>query len=405
MRGGGQMGRNAGVNLLLHEFADEVQREELDLDLANYEKKKHRTLSLPNLKLIYVFVPDHLPCVELETPGLAKVRTTSLERLVFIYPESVRCVHTFFHCGRLSTFRNLECLIFTDRYDQRCPPLSYKILEDFIPTSLKKLKTIDFFYYDGYNEWTWGFIKELISNLLEQPDLKVFWMNVQMTDANLLTEYRNIMDSDECSIYYFQLKHCEKLKDKIYFVSRKDFFWSGERLKEAGIIPRSEEFLSKFFSIYSLREIAVYRRMNEEEEEVLLEFIARSPNLLSLKLKNNGMRQEFYDRMPETVQLNRIPLRLLAIGDSTNGSTNFEFLLKLRDLEEFKTNQKLAPELIPELLRLPMLFAVTSSFSRNRFKECSIRRMSANRFRLNGKPLSLQELLKRCGVDSPCMLM
>lgn len=52
----------------------------------------------------------------------------------------------------------------------------------------------------------------------------------------------------------------------------------------------------------------------------------------------SGLGQEFFDQMTETIRLNAIPLQQLRLKSSSNGIRNFEFLLKLRDLELLKTD-------------------------------------------------------------------
>ena len=114
--------------------------EELDIDLKNYKKEQNRILSLPNLKVLYLFIPDHLSNVKLDTPRLAKVCTFDLKKLEFVYPESVRCIHTFSHSGKLSMFRNLEYLTFTDCYNLLDHLSSYdsRKFKHFSITNLKK---------------------------------------------------------------------------------------------------------------------------------------------------------------------------------------------------------------------------------------------------------------------------
>ena len=87
--------------------------------------------------------------------------------------------------------------------------------------------------------------------------------------------------------------------------------------------------------------------------ELLMELIARSPNLVSLQFSGDtGFGQTFFDRMAETVQLHRIPLAELEIF---NCPLDFDFVLKLRGLEQLETSLKLPTELILKLVELPYL--------------------------------------------------
>ena len=392
-----KIGRSSAIDLnLINRF---VRLEELDIDLKNYEKKKSRTLSLANLQLLYVFVPDRIPFVELDTPRLAKVCTFSLKKLKFIYPESVRCIHTFCHDGKLLTFRNLEYLIFTDDYNRLdyLPSYNFQSFEEFSLTTLEKLKEIDFYHYDfWYEEKNMEIFKRMTANLLAlgRPDLKVFWLSVHVTDTNVLTEYKRL-NGIVGTFVAFHLLHHEKLKEKTEFFWGCRFNHMTNKLTEAGFNLRGEEFLSKLLAKYSFRRIVITGKV--KERELLMELIARSSNLLALKFSNSGLGQEFFDQMAETVRLNAIPLRWLQFENSAGVVLNFEFVTKLRDLERFETDQQLPNELV--LLGLPMLSK--SQFSSGWFRMMNqIERMSSIRYRLNERSLSLQKLLERFDVKS-----
>lgn len=126
----------------LNEINQFVHLEELDIDLRNYVNEESRTLSLANLRLLYLFVPDDIPFLELDTPNLQTLCTVALQALDFNYPESIRCLHTFSHDGKLTLFRNLESLLFTDYYNQ----FERVNFIEFNTEKLAKLKEVEFFY-------------------------------------------------------------------------------------------------------------------------------------------------------------------------------------------------------------------------------------------------------------------
>ena len=388
-----KIGRSSAIDDLdmINRF---VHLEELDIDLANYENKKSWTLLLANLKVLYLFMSDHLPYVELDTPRLSKVCTFDLKKLEFIYPESVRCIQTYYHSGKLSMFRNLEYLTFTNYYNKFdfSSAHDFRSFDQFSLTALKKLKEIEFHYYLPYEKENLHDIKEATSNLLglQRPDLKVFWQDVQVTDPNLLTEYERT-DLSVRSLLAFQMQHYELLRDKIDFLDY-GFNESMRKLLKAGFNPRSEEFLSKLLAKYSFRKISVTGQV--EERELLFQLIARSPSLLCLNFSNSDLDQSFFDQMADTIHLNGIPLQLLGIENSAVGVLNFEFVLRLRDLLLFSTDQKLPTKLIPKLFELSMLDKLVFSSGCDSVLN-KIERISARRFLLNGMPLSRQELMKR----------
>ena len=368
-----------------------VHLEELDIDLKRYKKKKNRTLSLGHLKVLYLFVPDDFSYVELDTPRLAKVCTFNLKKLEFLYPESVRCIHTFFHDGKLSMFRNLEYLTFTDSYNHLVYNSSYAPLtfDDFNVEALNKLKEIDF-YYRSYSSYRFernnmNVFLRMAAKLRERPDLKVFWQNMQMTDPNLLTEYE-LSNETVGSVVAFQLQHYEMLKEKDHISWLFDFNSLMIMLTRAGFSPRSEEFLSKFFASYSFRMIKVTHWVTEEK--LLLELIARSPDLFFLEFWHSGLHQSFFDQMADTIRLNAIPLQQLLFKDILNKSRDLHFVSKLRHLELFETDQRLSIGLMAKLLGLPSLVEIKCSGRNKR-----IERLSRSRFLLNGKSILLRELL------------
>ena len=397
-----KIGRSSAIDLkVINRF---VHLEELDIDLAWYGKKKSRTLSLTNLKVLYLFVPDNIQSnlLHLDTPRLVKVRTLNLAKLEFVYPESVRCIHTFSHAGKLSMFHNLETLVITDYYDEQGGLLSYGpgCIKEFSVANLKKLKEVEFYYRNSLYEENMSILKRMIENLLRQSDLKVFWYNVQVTDPDLLTEYER-MEKSVGSLLAFQILNYGKLKRKVNFFWWYDFNPSMKQMPKAGLNPRSEQFFSKLLSAYSFRRIKVTGKV--EELELLLKLISRSSNLFALEFWNSDLDQSFFNRMADIVRLNAIPLRQFLFLAS-NKSLNFDFVTKFLDLELFEADQQLPSELITKLCRLPLLARIKYLSDQ---KLQRIDRLSANRFRLNGRSLSRQELLSNFDAKpaSFCSLM
>ena len=391
---------------VINEF---VHLEELDIDLKNYDNEKGRTLSLASLKLLYVFVPGNFPLLELDTPKLAKVYTLSLKRLEFIHPKSVQCVHTFYHAGKLPTFCNLECLVFTNDYNHCKSNREDKHSDDFqrleefsfSGNTLKNLKEIDFyFHYFCFEKDNMRNFKRMVENILAQgrQNLKVFWFGLQISDLNLLTEYERFMGFFG-NFLVFHFLHYEKSKDKIDFFSEYNFNNSMKKLSEAGFNIRSEKFISKLLRRYSIRRINAFGKV--VERELLMELIARSSDLSMLHFSNSGLDQSFFDQMTETVRLNGIRLNWLLFENSSgDGILNYEFVTKLTDLDLFETDQRLPNELVSKLLTFPMVNKI--EFSSGWFMTTTIERMSSTRYLLNGKSLSLHELLERfdTGTDS-----
>lgn len=375
----------------LNEINKFTRLEELDIDLKNYTNERTKILCLAHLRVLFVFASDHLPYLDLDTPRLEKLHTFSLKKLNFVHPDSVRCIQTFFHNEKLPIFRNLESLLFTDRYNKLDFYGYYdsKSFKEFSLTNLKKLKEIDFFYhFERFEQNNMSNFKKIIGNILElkRPDLRLFWMSVQVTDVNLMTEYQDWMETIH-SFMTFQLQRYEKLKDKIENLEYHTFKFNSlmKKLTRAGFDPKNEDFLSKLFAKISFTKIAVVDKV--DEPDFLMEFIVRLPSLISLRFENSGLDQAFFDCLAGILRLNGSSLRFLSVKRCD--VLDLEFLLKFLHLEYFECDQELPTELLPELLRHPSLTKIEFSS-----RECEIERISANRFRLNGEPLSLTEILK-----------
>ena len=366
--------------------------EELDIDLTNYNKQ-NRTLSLANLKLLYVFPSDHLPFLELHMPRLAELCTSSLSKLKFAHPESIRSIQTFYHGGKLSTFANLEYLIFTDRYNQldfhRFPDT---VLNEFGLNNLNNLKEIGFYYYNlKYEGKNLSNFKKLLQNilLLQRADLKVFWRQVQITDIDLLNEYERLGKNEVGKLIVFQFRHYEKLKDKADFFRNLGFNEAMSKLTKAGFDVRSEKFVSKFFAKYSFAKITVNGSV--KERQFLMQLIKRSPNLSSLVFSIDDLEQSFFDQMAEIIRLNRIPVQHLRIK-TLFSRLNYEFVLKLPDLQLIQTSPDMPIELVLKLIRTRSIIVINGSYC--------IEKLSANRFLLSSKPASLKELFEWLNTKS-----
>ena len=367
-----------------------TQLEVLDIDLKNYRNEQSRTLSLVNLRMLYLFMSEHLPYLELETPRLATVCTFSLRGLEFFYPETVRCIHAFHLAEKLSMFRNLEYLTISSQYNELDYFTSYQSegLKEFSLRCLKKMKEIDITGNGYFLRMNQTLLKKIFGNILalDRPNLKAFWMNVQITNPDLITEYLNIIENDGNPLT-FQLRNYERLRSNLVF-SVYDFNGFLRGLQNDGFNPRSEEFLSKLFSRLSLTEIVVNGEV--KERGILMHFIESSPNLGRSEFSESGLDQSFFDKMADTIRLKSIPLRFLLLKNASNVALNLDFVFKLLDLESFESDQPPSAELISKLLRLPLLIELAFSSGKHR-----IQRAKTDQYLLNGNSISLQELLSR----------
>ena len=385
-----KIGRSSPIDLTA--INQLFQLEELDIDLEIYKNQENWTLSLANLKVLYVLMSDRITYQELKlnTPALTKVCTNSLKNLEFIYPESVQCIQTFHHGGKLSLFSNLDRLIFTDHWSSFWAYSTYESFEESSLASLMGLKEIHFYYHGFSFAKNLSNLKRTIQKILDlmRPGLKLFWMNVRVINSDLLTEYENMIENVGSRVA-FQLKHYENL-DKAEFFWSYDFNESMNLLLKAGFNPKNKNFQSKFLAQYSsLKRIKINGPI--KERDLLIELITRSQNLSSLWFSKSDLGQSFFDKISEIIRLKGIPLQVLRFNRSPNDLLNFEFVFKFPDLVLFEIDQKLSTEFVSRLFdRLPMLTEID-------FLSNQIERMSTNRFCLNKQSLSLAELLEDLG--------
>ena len=282
-------------------------------------------------------------------------------------------------------------MLFTDLYNLLDPSRGYQSLNEIDLSALKKLKEVDFYFEDPeFEDDNFNKIQKAIATALRRPDLKVFWHSVRVTYTHFLTEYDQMMENIG-SLASFQLKHFEKLKDKVDYDWECDFNWTMAKLLKGGFDLKSEEFALKFFAKFSFRRIEVTGKV--KEEELLLELIARSPSLWSLNFFSSDLDQLFFDRMADTVRVNDIPLRQLRLVKPSKKNLNFDFVFKLCHLELFKTDQPLSPELISKMLTLmpsitKIKFSSSESIndqseSESRIKYLVIEQISTNRILRN----------------------
>ena len=84
----------------------------------------------------------------------------------------------------------------------------------------------------------------------------------------------------------------------------------------------------------------------------------------------------------KSVQISSNQFKSVQIVNATS-ALNFDFVCGLRDLEWFKTNQSLPPELIPKLSGLPVLIKI--EFASGKYK---LERTSTGTFWLHGESLN-----------------
>ena len=382
-----KIGRESPIDL------NEINRftllEELDIDLKNYRNEANRTLSLANLKTLHVFMSEHISLLELQTPKLANVNTFDLKKLQFAYPHSVEAICTFFHGEKLMA--NLRRLYFADFYghldyddkiDTRKIP-DFSNLSLNLVKELKKLKELAFHFNNmNFVKRNLGNFQKIIRDILALglPDLKLFWMGVQVTDADLLNEF-----SPRENIMIFQLRHFKK---KIYCTSLSSFYFNDQVkfYSTAGIDVKSNEFLRIFFAKFSPRELIVSGKV--VEQELLINFILRSRSLFKLKFSKSGLKQTFFDRLAKIIRLNRIPLRELRF-EKSEPDLKFDFVCEIRQLQLFESDAELPTETFAKLVQLPCLTELKCLTGKQQ-----VELKSTCRYSLDGNSLSLQELMK-----------
>jgi len=200
-----------------------------------------------------------------------------------------------------------------------------------------KLRTLVWDTYDGdHNVTRTNGLYHLVEQkrILKRPELKIYFQSVELIDRKKIEEYE--MTASKLA---FQINNFNLLCDNIsfYFNDSLDYTLLMELVN--GTLP--DNFFKKFFDI---RRIEVSGKVKNQEH--LVWFLKSCEYLSKLKLDVTFLDQNFYDSLHEIGQLG-----VLCVTNCSTSIINYDFLLKLKLLEVFRTNHDcpglldLAPEL------------------------------------------------------------
>ena len=301
---------------ILTEF---VQLQQLELECVLNGKQ---TICSQSLNMMSTMVQNQLV---LDTPNLMAFKCRHLREVRFVYPEILKVLKANdFERSTLSKFTNLECLEL----------LNGGALDPEILTMFEQLKEL--VIHLGTTE-KYARFKGTMANIFKQKlvlrrlDFKVFIHGFEVSGMNKFVER---FDRERPVLFLIDnyLENSDLLFRNLsaYTAFNYTELWSFFKWR----IP--DDFTVQFFNI---RQVNTLGKIQDEEH--FIGFL-KSLILESLHLKHSVPSQAFLVQLSACKQLIK-----LKIEENIDLGLNYEFLLSIRLLEEFSTDQY-----CPDLMRL-----------------------------------------------------
>lgn len=261
----------------------------------------------------------------LDTPRLEVLRCDQIGSVELEHPESIRKLESNY-AGAIvmAKFENLELF--------KCEFIDSPGLDRDLLSSWNRLKELDFdldFANDYEREENEAFRLSLLQILdrrarsKSREKLKIYLNDVQLLDADQL-EDQDLMEDWP----YFQIKNFKLLRDDSRLKVYVDFVDYGQ------VMRLTEQLCSDFFDKFpAIRAVDAIGAVDPDRFEWFLKNVNR---LEELFLTETALGQTFLNKLPSINDR----LTHLAIGDSTNCVTNFDFIWQLKRLRNFETNQQ-----------------------------------------------------------------
>lgn len=298
---------------LLNRFQQLVQ---LQFEITN--KLGPWTLSLANLKVLNVRSCRFTSFV-LKTPKLDVLACEDIGRIEMEYPERIKrieCDHPTDN-ATLRKLLNLQILVF------HCSPASD--LNEIRLSEWENLKELHFHTHaDSYEQF-----RSALVNLISERDESNRDEPKLYLDEVLLVDVEQVNHESMCSRRLFQLRNVPLFHGEFHTdVISVDF----NELAELDV-ELSSDFFDRLFP-----RIGKLTATGPLEPDCFEWFLQNSTAVRELILIDTPLDQAFMDRLP---QINS-RLTCLQINDRSDLITNFDFVLRLKQLQEFATDRTLA---------------------------------------------------------------
>lgn len=292
------------------------------IDFSNHDKV---TLRLPNLSVLYLSRPPSACTVEIDTPNLKALSYSPADSIRFTHPSSIEHLRLYsYESDSIASFENLNCL-------ELC---RYNKLSEDLSTFNRNLNEIKL----HFNNSSYGGRLEPVTNFVQNQDhLKLYYAGVRLLHFDEFKCFQKIY-----KVYRNSPSELLSLYIDNYASADCNLFWIVDvdySLLVGRISKIEDDFFDKFNNIRTIR---VTKQVSDADH--LMKFISRCYNLMNLMLENASLGQHFFDELPSISSLDR-----LEIGGKQQVELNFEFIMKMFNLKEFRTDQQLPVRLISDL--------------------------------------------------------
>lgn len=314
----------------LDDFNKFMKLEIFEINLIEKHESGKHLLQLPNLKAfalgIYTESPDDFV---IDTPNLEHLQLHSWEkiqledRVRFVYPLSVKRLRILYFDKKISIFKNLEYLEYSDIESIKMNQL----------LELDNLKMVRILGGPIANK-----LDQLRTSLFYQNKMKMSLKGVLIKETSKLDEYKKINNNLK-----FQLTNFDDLENNLNYETEIQY----DDLINLLPKPRPIDLFRKYCNI---RKLLVSTATDDENQ--LIDFIRECRNLAFLDIQNSKIGQHFYDRLPEISTLFNLKIR--ECGDR-DVDLDFRFIMRMYYLFSLQTDFKVKIDKNLDLNKLKFL--------------------------------------------------
>ena len=311
-------------DVLYDTFRSFKQLEVLQLNLSDIHSANVQTLSLPNLKILSIFIYKFKPPLIFDTPKLERLKFSSQlseNKFKFVHTAKV----TWLECGSYEYFAS----IFPNLVHLKCKHICDGELTGQLKEMLFKLPNLKQIHLDGPRSAFYE-LRRLKREL--NVNLKIYYQEIEFDDeipANHTGGH--IIQSNVMNYVENYSKVADELEHKwIKYNFLEQHFGN----LPAGLAGKFI-YLSEFYIDGAIR--------NQNQLEV---FLNELTSFDVLKIRSSKLAQNFYTNLPVYCPLVKV---LFIYEEDENYKLNFEFVLKMSNLQRFRTNQAIPADLCNQI--------------------------------------------------------
>lgn len=291
---------------------------------------KHNLLRLPDLRFlsIKIFGNSQSGIISIDAKNLHSLRvlnlcidrTPLLSHLRVDHPLSIKYLGLNIFDRSVFLFKNLECLEV------------FKFSKFFLDLSLRPKDLLNFEKLNTFEISTFLCQSEHVQKVKslfasKKQDLNFVIGGLKITEANQLSKGK-----DHPNMFALQLENYDKLENDLHYVNEIEY----NTLLEYFPDNLPADLFEKYANVQRILIDTAYIK----DEDQLLDFIKKFPNLSSLEIKGL-LSQQFYDHLPEIDSLAELKLidNAFVFIPRFIVSINFEFIMKISYLMYLETTQ------------------------------------------------------------------